>query len=213
MKKFRVSIKKNVFNKDGIVEQITTFPDANKPVNRGLICRPWEYENKYDLVYRNQSVGKGEDPDMCRFFLEDFMEARDVPSPKYLTQLVLKETEKWTEKNADILAEGESEDLMNTVKAFSQKEEMDVTEVANEALEEEEMKVRYVNNLLDKGLTDTVFAPDRNYAERVAKKATYVCDYNVKLTGSKEALDEIMTFEKRDGKTFVNLKTNKFMQK
>ena len=202
-----------VFNKDGIVELITTFPDPNKAINRGIIARPWDYDNKYDLIYRNQSVGKGEDPDMCRFFIEDFMEADDVPSPKYLTQLVLKETEKWVEKNSDILSEDEPEDLMNTVKALAQSEEMDVTEAAQEALKEEEMKVRYINSLLDKGLTDTKFQPDRAYAEKVAKKATYVMDYNVKLSGNKEAIDEIMTFEKRDGKTFVELKTGKFTQK
>lgn len=202
-----------VFSKEGIVEQITTFPDTNKAINRGIILRPYDYNNKYDVVYRNQSVGKGEDPDTARFFLESFMECEDVPSPKFLTQLVLKETEKWVDKNAEILDSEEPEDLMNTIKALSMSEEMDVTEAANEALKEEEMKVRYINNLLDKGLKDTVFTPDRAYAEKMAKKATYICDFNVKVSGSKEALSEIMTYEKENGKTIVNLKTSKFVQK
>ncbi len=202
-----------VYNEEGIVEQITTFPDAGKPINRGLVARAWDQENKYDVVYRNQSVGKGEDPDMCRFFLDDFMETEFVPGPKYLTQLVLKETEKWVDKHSDVLNEEEPENLMNTVKALAQSESMDVTEVANEALEDEEMKVRYINNLLDKGLTETTFVPDRAYAEKVAKKATYTLDYNIKLSGSREGLSEIMSYEKRDGKTVVELKTGKFIQK
>lgn len=202
-----------VFSNEGIVEQILTFPDASKPVNRGLIARPYNYENKYDVIFRNQSAGKGEDPDTSRFFLDGFMEANDVPSPKFLTQLVLKETEKWADRNEDILDEEEPENLMNTVKALAQSEEMDVTEVAKEALKEEEMKVRYINNLIDRGLTETVFAPDRSYAEKIAKKATYVCDFNVKISGSKEALSEIMSFEKKDGKTEVVLTTGKFSQK
>ena len=126
---------------------------------------------------------------------------------------MLKETEKWVYKHADVLGEEEPEILMNTVKELAQSETLDVTEVADEAIEDEEMKVRYVNNLLDKGLTETVFAPDRAYAEKIAKKASYTLDYNIKLTGSREGLDEIMTYEKKDGKTIVELKTNKFLQK
>ncbi|MBQ0105868.1 MAG: nucleoid-associated protein [Armatimonadetes bacterium] len=202
-----------VMGKDGTVEQIQTFPDCSKPLNRGLIARPYDYNNTYDTVYRNQSVGKGEDPDTGRFFIEGFMEAEDVPSPKYLTQLVLKETEKWAERNADVLSDDEPEILMNTVKNLAQSEEMDVAEAAEEALAEEEMKVRYINNLLDKGLRETTFAPDRAYAEKAAKKATYICDFNVKISGSKEALAEIMSFEKKDGRTEVVLKTGKFTQK
>lgn len=202
-----------IFGADGAVEQILTFPDTAKAVNRGLIARAYDYNNKYDVIFRNQSVGKGEDPDTCRFFLDSFMEAADVPSPKYLTQLVLKETEKWVGRNAEILSDEEPEALMNTVKALAQSEELDVTEVAQEALKEEEMKVRYINNLLDKGLTETAFEPDRAYAEKVAKKATYVCDFNVKISGTKEALSEIMSFEKKEGKMEVVLKTDKFTQK
>ena len=202
-----------VYNNEGVVEQITTFPDASKPVNRGLVARPWNVDNQYDVVYRNQSVGKGEDPDMCRFFLDDFMETTFVPGPKYLTQLVLKETEKWVDKHSDVLGDEEPENLMNTVKTLAQSETMDVMEAANEAIEDEEMKVRYVNNLLDKGLTETVFAPDRAYAEKIAKKASYTLDYNIKLAGSREGLDEIMSYEKKDGKTIIELKTNKFIQK
>ena len=71
-----------VYSDKGAVEQITTFPDASKPLNRGLVARAFNDENSYDVVYRNQSVGKGEDPDMCRFFLDDFMETFFVPGPK-----------------------------------------------------------------------------------------------------------------------------------
>jgi len=206
---------KNYCIKEGSneLEQIITLPDSSRVLNRALIARPYNHEAKYDLLHRNQSQGKNEDPNIGKQWLDGFIEAVDVPTPKYLTQLVVKETEKWINSNETKLNPEESNSLRNTIKTLAQSEELDVTEAADMALKEEEMKINYINNLLEKGLPETSFTPDRSWAERAARKTTFVCDYNVTISGNQDAIREIMTIEKESNMTVIHVETKKFSQK
>lgn len=208
VRSFKFSDETNKF------EQISTLPDSSKALNRATIISLYENSHKYDFLYRNQSQVRGEDPNISQMWLEGFLEGVDVPSPKHLTQLVLKETEKWINSNEDKLTPEEPAKLRDVVKTLAQSEELDVMEAANMAIKEDEMKLAYVNGLLEKGLTDTVFTPDRAWAEKAARKVTYVCDYNVTISGSGEAVNEILTIKKDDpSKVVINIETKKFSQK
>ena len=199
---------------EGTFQQISTLPDSGKALNRAALISIYNADNKYDFLYRNQSQGKGEDPSISQMWLEGFLEGIDVPSPKHLTQLVIKETEKWISSNDDKLETEEGSALRNTVRTLAQSEELDVVEIANTTLKEDEMKVNYVNSLLEKGLPETSFAPDRQWAEKTARKVTYVCDYNVNISGSSEAINEITSINKDEqGKIVLTIETKKFTQK
>ncbi|MDO5331773.1 MAG: nucleoid-associated protein [Bacillota bacterium] len=195
-------------------EQIYTLPDTSKTVNRGAIIGLYSVDTKYDFIFRNQSQGRGEEPEVGKQWIEGFLEGNTVPTPKQLTQLVVKETEKWINSNQDRLEPEEPELLRDTINSLAQTDEMDVLEAANLALKEDQMKVQYVDGLISKGLQNTTFTPDKEWAEKHSKKTTYVCDYNVTISGNTEALKEILSVDKSDPSAVnISIETKKFTKK
>ena len=196
-------------------EQISILPDASRQLNRYAIVRPFNDEERYDIIFRNQQASKDEDPDTMAMWLGSFLESYEVSTPKQMTQLVVKETEKWIEQNAEVLEEETATQLRNAVRTMAQGEEIDIEAIAAMALKDDEKCEEYIGRLLDKGLTETTFKPDRQWAERSARKTTYLCDDGVQICGPSDVIDDVVQIlpKSADRKTRVVIETKKFQQK
>ncbi len=196
-------------------EAIQIMPEPGKALGRFAIVRAFDDENRYDALYRNYSSSKDEDPELAGMWLEGFLEADDVPTPRHMTQLVVKETERWISQNEDMVQEEAAGALRGAVRTMAQSEEMDVEAIATATIPEPEQRENYIKRLLDKGLPDTTFEPDRVWAERSARKITYMCDDGVQISGPSDVIDEVVQILPRttDHKTRVVVETRKFLQK
>jgi hypothetical protein len=196
-------------------EQISILPDPARPLLRYAIVRPHSDETRYDVVFRNQPASKDEDPDTSAMWLEAFLESVEVATARQMTQLVVKETEKWIASNEDTIEEQAAAQLRNAVRTMAQTEEIDIEAIAEQVLTNEGQREEYIGRLLDKGLTETTFAPDRDWAERTSRKTTYLCDDGVQLSGPSDAIDDVVQILPKtpDRKTRVVIETRKFQQK
>lgn len=199
----------------GSFEQISILPDPGRQLLRYAIVRPFSDETRYDVIFRNQPASKDEDPDTAGMWLEGFLEAVEVATPRQMTQIVVNETEKWIHQNEEVLEDESALQLRNAVKTMAQTEEIDVEAIAERVLPDEQQREEYIGRLLDKGLTETTFAPDREWAERSARKTTYICDDGVKITGSSDVIDDVVQVLPKtpDRKTRLVIETRKFEQK
>lgn len=196
-------------------EQIQILPDPSRQLLRFAIVRPYNDEDRYDLLFRNQPASKDEDPDTSSMWQEGFLEAVEVATPKQMTQLVVKETEKWIQANEEQIEEDTAEELRNAVKIMAQSEEMDVEAIAAQVIHDETQREEYIGRLLDKGLTETTFQPDRQWAERTSRKTTYLCDDGVQISGPSDVIDDVVQVLPKtpDRKTRMVIETKKFQQK
>lgn len=196
-------------------EAIQILPYCSKTLNRYAIVRPYDDENRFDILYRNVPASKDEDPDTTNMWLEGFLESADVATPKQMTQLVVKETEKWISQNEELIPDETAGSLRNAVRTMAQSEEMDVEAIATATIPEDEQRENYIRRLLDKGLTETVFEPDRVWAERSSRKTTYMCDDGIQISGPSDAIDDVVQVlpKSQDRKTRVVIETRKFQQK
>ena len=72
-------VKAFVRSSDGkSIEQIQILPDPGRALSRYAIIRPYSDEERYDIIYRNQTTSRDEDPETGKFWLESFLEAVDV---------------------------------------------------------------------------------------------------------------------------------------
>lgn len=202
-------------NADGTFDEITILPDPGRQLNRYAIISPYDEDSRNDIWFRNQAASRDEDRDVAGMWLEGFLEAYEVATPRQMTQLVVKETEKWIAANDEQMQPDEINNLRGGVRAMSQSDEMDVEEIAKNALAEERMREEYISRLVDSGLAETQFTPDRGWAMRQAKKTTYVCDDNVTVSGPSDAIDQVVQIlpKTTDRKTRVVIETKKFAQK
>jgi len=200
---------------DNKFEQIQTLPDPTRQLLRYAVARPSNDDNRTDLIFRNQPAYKDEDPETSAMWQEAFLEAVEVATPRQMTQLVVKETEKWIQQNEEVLEEESATQLRNAVRTLAQSDELDVEAIATAALKDEQLVEEYVGRLLDKGLTETTFTPDKGWAERSARKTTYLCDDGVQITGPSDVIDDVVQVLPKtpDRKTRVVVETRKFQQK
>jgi len=196
-------------------EQVQILPDPSRQLARYAIARPYSDETRYDLLIRNQPASRDEDPETSAMWLEAFLESYEVATPRQMTQLVVKETEKWIQANEETIEDETAEKLRNAVRTLAQTEEMDVEEIAAQVLPDERQREEYIGRLLDKGLTETTFKPDREWAERSARKTTYLCDDGVQISGPSDVIDDVVQVLPKtpDRKTRVVIETRKFQQK
>ncbi len=196
-------------------EQVQILPDPSRQLARFAIVRPYNDEARYDVIYRNQPASKDEDPETSAMWLEGFLEAYEVATAREMTQLVVKETEKWIQANEEQIEDETAEKLRNAVRTLAQTEELDVEQIAAQVLPDEEQREQYIGRLLDKGLTETSFQPDREWAERTARKTTYLCDDGVQISGPSDVIDDVVQVLPKtpDRKTRVVIETRKFQQK
>ncbi len=105
--------------------------------------------------------------------------------------------------------------LRSAVRTMAQGDEMDVEAIAAMTLKDEDICEEYIGRLLDKGLTETTFKPDREWAERSARKTTYICDDGVQISGPSDVIDDVVQIlpKSADRKTRIVIETKKFQRK
>jgi len=196
-------------------EQISILPDPARQLLRFALVRPYSDEHRYDIIFRNQPASRDEDPDTSAMWLEAFLEAYEVATPKKMTQLVVKETENWIAQNEELIDEEAAAKLRNAVRTMVQSEEIDIEAIAENVLPNEVQREDYIGRLLDKGLTETTFTPDRDWAERASRKTTYMCDDGVQVCGPSDVIDDVVQILPKtpDRKTRLVIETRKFAQK
>lgn len=196
-------------------EQVQILPDPSRQLGRFAIVRPYSEDTRYDILFRNQAASRDEDAGTSAMWLEGFLEAYEVATPRQMTQLVVRETERWIEANEDQIEDETAEKLRNAVRTLAQSEQMDVEEVAAAAIPDEEKREEYIGRLLDKGLTEMSFRPDREWAERASRRTTYICDEGVRISGPSDVIDDIVQVLPKtpDRKTRLVIETRKFQQK
>src|SRR5690606_12840204 len=115
------------------------------------------------------------------------------------------ETSKWLDANAEQISPEVASDLSRTVRETAQTDLMDLEELAEKVIPNSMMRDDYIGRLLDKGLTEMRFEPDRDFAERQARKTTYVLDDGVTISGPHDVIDNMVTVLPKDdeGKTHI----------
>lgn len=196
-------------------ETINILPDPSRTIAKYAIARPHNEESRYDILFRNTHEAADTQRGEHDVWLDGFMEAYEVSTPKQMTQLVVKETEKWIAANESSLEEGTAADLRAAVRTMAQGEEIDIEEIAASAIKDAVQREEYVARLLDRGLTETTFQPDKEWAEKYSRTTTYLCDDNVKISGPSDAIDQVVQVLPKtpDRKTRLVIETRKFQQK
>lgn len=202
-------------NGDKDFEAVQILPDPGRHLMRFAVVRPYDGDSRFDILYRNQRSPQDEDPETAAMWLEGFLEAADVATPKEMTQLVVKETEKWIQMNDGVLQDETAAQLRNAVRTLAQSDEIDIEAIAEQVLPDPDQREQYIGRLLDRGLTETQFTPDRAWAERSARKTTYICDDGVQISGPSDAIDDVVQVLPKgdDRKTRVVIQTRKFQMK
>ena len=208
-------VKAFVKQETSAFEQIQILPDPSRQLSRYGIVRPCSEDNRYDIIYKNQPLSKDEDSATTRMWLEGFLDSYDVATPRQMTQLVVKETEKWIEANEEQMEEEAPQELRNAVRTSAQGEEIDLEAIAETVIANETQREEYIGRMLDKGLTETSFTPDREWAVRSSRTTTYLCDDGVKISGPSDVIDDVVQILPKtpDRKTRVVIETRKFQQK
>ncbi|HOM71391.1 MAG TPA: nucleoid-associated protein [Armatimonadota bacterium] len=188
-------------------EQILVLPTASHGLATWALLRPYDEEARYDVLYRASS----EDG----FWLPSFLECEEIASPRQMTKLVLSETSKWLDANAEAISPEIASDLSKAVKEAAQQDYLDLEELAERVIPNSEMRDDFIGRLLDKGLTETRFEPDTDWAERQSRKTTYVLDDGVTISGPYDVIDDVVQIlpKSDDGKTRIVIESRKFYQK
>lgn len=197
------------------IDTISILPDPSRTLPKYAIVRPHDEDSRYDIIFRNTHDASATERGEEDFWLEGFLEAYEVSTPRQMTQLVVKETEKWIQANEGVVEEEAAADLRNAVRTMAQGDELDLEEIAAQAIKDPVMREEYIGRLLDRGLTETSFEPDREWAESWSRKTTYVCDDGVKISGPSDAIDQVVQILPKtpDRKTRLVIETRKFIQK
>jgi hypothetical protein len=189
-------------------EEILVLPDAAHGLTTWAALRVYDEESRYDVLYRASK----EDSTL---WATSFLECEEIATPKQMTRLVLGETSKFIDANSETINAQVASDLTRAVREAAQTHVIDLEELAEKVIPNEELRDEYIGRLLDKGLTETRFAPDRDYAERQSRKTTYVLDDGVTISGPSDAIDDVVQLMPKtdDGKTRIVIESRKFYQK
>jgi hypothetical protein len=188
-------------------EQILVLPDPSRGLATWALVRRWDEEARYDLLYR---ANKGDE-----LWVTRFLECDEIATPRQMTRLVVSETGKWLDENAGQVAPEVAQKLVKSVKDAAQADYLDLEELAERVIPNSVLRDEYLGRMLDKGLTETRFEPDRQWAERQSLKTTYLLDDGVTIAGPSDVIDSIVQVLPKtgDGKTRIVIETRRFLQK
>jgi hypothetical protein len=201
----RVFLRKE--SETGAFEQMLVLPNASHGLTTWAILRTYDEEARYDLLYR----ASGEDD----FWTPDFLECEELATPRQMTKLVLSETAKWLDANAEVISPELAKELAEAVRDSAQSDMMDLEELSERVIPNSLMRDNFVGKMLDKGLTEMRFEPDSEWAERQSRKTTYVLDDGVTVAGPSDVIDGVVQIlpKSDDGKTRLVIESKKFYQK
>jgi hypothetical protein len=192
---------------DSMFEQLLVLPDAAHGLKTWAIVKAWEEEGRYDVAFRAS--------DEDDFWTTAFLECDEIATPRQMTKLVLTETSKWLDANAENISSEVATELSQAVKEGAQSDMLDLEELAERVIPNSVMRDEYIGRMLDKGLTEMKFEPDSTWAERQSRKTTYVLDDGVTVSGPYDVIDDIVQIlpKSEDGKTRIVIESKKFYQK
>ena len=188
-------------------EQILVLPDAAHGLATWAVVKIPDEDARYDLLYRASQDDS--------FWAPAFLECDELATPRQMTRLILSETGKWLEANSDTVNPEVAANLSRAVRETAQTHMMDLEELAERVIPNSVMRDDYIGRLLDRGLTETRFPPDRDWAERQARKTTYVLDDGVAISGPSDTIDDVVQIlpKTSDGKTRIVIESKRFFQK
>lgn len=201
----RVFLRREVEN--GAFEQMLVLPNASHGLGTWAILRTYDEEARYDLLFRATS-----DDD---FWTPDFIECEELATPRQMTKLVLSETAKWLDANSEVISPELAKEIAESVKESAQSDFIDLEELSERVIPNSLMRDNFIGQMLDKGLTETRFEPDSEWAERQSRKTTYVLDDGVSVAGPSDVIDDVVQIlpKSDDGKTRLVIESRKFYQK
>ncbi len=188
-------------------QQILVLPDAAHGLMTWAIIRFYDEEARYDLLFRASSDDS--------FWTADFLECDEIATPRQLTKIVIGETAKFLDANAENMSAELVSEISQAVREETQSDFIDLDELSERVIPNSLMRDEYIGRMLDKGLTEMQFVPDREWAERQSRKTTYVLDDGVVVAGPSDAIDGIVQVlpKSEDGKTRIVIESSKFYQK
>lgn len=190
-----------------VLQQLLVMPDAAHGLTTWALIRAYNDETRYDMLYRS---GDGDD-----FWVPEFLQCEELATPRQMTKLVLGETAKWLDANSDQMTPELAMEITGAIREGAQQDMIDLEELAERVIPNELMRDDFIGRMLDKGLTQLQFQPDREFAEKQSKKTTYVLDDGVSIHGPSDVIDDMVTILPRsdDGMTRLAIETKKFYQK
>jgi hypothetical protein len=215
-----LAFDRRLVEKDGSsqmqLERLHVLPDPGRSPNKTAIFYPEVPGAPWDMMYRDAPFSKDDDESTAYFWRENFLRAVEVQTPREMTQIVIKETEKWLESNDDQIPDELQAELRQAVKDSAITDEvMDILNIAERMIDNDDMRDSYIGQLKQKGLTQTSFRPDNDWAERQNNKKKYTLDDGVTITGSRDVIDDVVQIlpKTADGKTRIVIESKKFVEK
>jgi hypothetical protein len=200
-----------VYLKDGdtqaMLQQLLVMPDAAHGLITWAIVRAYNEETRYDLLYRSD--------DADDYWVPEFLQCEELATPRQMTKLVLGETAKWLDANSENISTEMAMELTQAVREGTQQDMLDLEELAERVIPNEMLRDDFIGRMLDKGMTQLDFQPDREFSERQARKRTYVLDDGVTIQGPSDVIDDLITIlpKSDDGMVRLAIETRKFYQK
>ena len=198
------------------MERLHVLPDPGRSPNKTAIYYPEVLGAPFDMLYRDLPYSKDDDESTVTYWRERFLKCVEVQSPKELTQIVIRETEKWLESNEENVSPEAGAELREAVREGAVSDEvLNILSIAEKMIEDDDMRDNYIGRLQQKGLSKTSFRPDNDWAEKNATKKKYMLDGGVTITGQRDAMDDIVQMMPKsdDGKTRLVIESKRFMEK
>ena len=198
------------------LERLHVLPDPARTPNKTAIYYPEVPGAPFDLVYRDIPYEKGEDEATANYWREGFLSCVEVQSPRELTQLVIRQTDKWLDENEEQVPEEVGSELRRAVQQGAVSDDvMDIFSIAERMIEHDDLRDSYLGSLTRKGLTRTSFRPDNGWAERNANRKKYVLDDGVTISGPRDAIDDVVQIlpKTQDGKTRIVIESKRFVER
>jgi hypothetical protein len=198
------------------LERLHVLPDPARTPNKTAIYYPEVAGAPWDMLYRDIAYSKDDDEATTIFWRGSFLSCVEVQSPKDLTKIVFSETDKWLESNDEALPEEVSAELRQAVKESAATDEvMDIIKIAERMIQDDDLRDSYIGSLQRKGLSQTSFRPDNDWAERSANRKKYVLDDGVTIAGNRDVIDDLVQILPKtdDGKTRIVIESKRFIEK
>ncbi|MDO8588217.1 MAG: nucleoid-associated protein [Armatimonadota bacterium] len=198
------------------LERLHVLPDPGRPQNKTAIYYPEIPGAPFDLLYRDAPYSKDDDEATANYWRGALLRCIEVQTPKEMTQIVIRETDKWLENNEELVPEELGADLRKAVKESAVTDEvMDILKIAERMIDQDDLRDSYVGRLQQRGLTRTSFTPDNDWAERNANRKKYALDDGVTISGPRDAIDDVVQIlpKTEDGKTRIVIETRRFVEK
>lgn len=198
------------------LERLHVLPDPGRPQSKTAIYYPEVAGLEFDVLFRDISYAKDDDEATLAYWRGGFLKCVEVRTPKEMTQIVIRETDKWLDSNEESIPDEVGAELRKAVKESAVSDEvMDIMSIAERMIEQDDLRDSYIGRLQQKGLPQSTFRPDNDWAERNSNRKKYVLDDGVFIAGPRDIIDDIVQIlpKTEDGKTRIVIESRRFVEK